>query len=110
MSIKEASGREAVGVLARPSRRSFARSLPDMTSHHRGTRSPPRSATGVAALIFVVFAAASSSVVAEHEIPLPPGGEDYIVPRFWEWLQSGGDNEEDGEEQSAYPAMERNLR
>ena len=82
-----------------------------MTSHHRGTRSLSQSAKGVAALIFVVFAA-SSSVVAEDEIPLPPGGgEDYVVPRFWEWLQSAaGDNEEDGEEQPAYPAMERHLR
>ena len=83
-----------------------------MTSHHRGTRSLSQSAKGVAALIFVAFAAASSSVVAEDEIPLPPGGEDYVVPRFWEWLQSAaaGDNEEDGEEHPAYPAMERHLR
>ena len=83
-----------------------------MTSH-RETRSPSRSATGVAALIVAAFAV-SSSVVAEEETSLPPGGGgDYIVPRFWEWLQSGGDNEEEGAEQleqPAYPAMERNLR
>ena len=82
-----------------------------MTSH-RETRSPSRSATGVAALI-VAALAVSSLVVAEEETPLPPGGGDYVVPRFWEWLQTGGDNEEDGAEQleqPAYPAMERNLR
>ena len=90
---------------------------------HRQTRSPPL-ALGIAAIasaFIVVVGFASRGVAAsQEEVPIPsPTVRDNVLPRFWDWLQKGGDNEEEGDEAVAdehreqppsYLVMERNQR